>query len=339
MVMAITLTIGFSSYGSTGEKKVSLRGHWKFALGDNAIFSDPHYNDSDWEEIYVPSSWQNEGFKDYNGYAWYRTRVDISFDRKEILYLELGRIDDADEVYVNGHLIGSSGGFPPNYFTAWDIPRTYLIPGEYLNASKENVIAIRVYDEGGEGGILGKNIGVYSYDTYTENGFGLFGNWKFHLLDDMEWSKENFDDSNWENIIAPSTWERQGFRDFDGMAWYRKRFTLPARFKTTDLVLLLGKIDDMDEVFINGEMVGHTGNMEGKWIRGDEWQKPRTYFIPDNLVRAGAENVIAVRVYDKEGNGGIFEGPLTIIPRTEYKQFWKKYHDSNAFSWWSLLDW
>ncbi len=339
MAAVLIITASLSAESSSGEKKVSLRGNWKFALGDNTLFSDPRYNDSHWEEIYVPSAWNNEGFRNYNGYAWYRKKVDISFDPKELLYLELGRIDDSDEVYVNGHLIGSSGGFPPNYFTAYDVPRSYYIPAEYLNESKGNVIAVRVYDEGGEGGILGRNVGIYSYETYAENGFALYGNWKFHLLDNMDWAGENFNDSDWENIIAPSNWERQGFHDYDGFAWYRKRFALPAGFKTNDLVLLLGKIDDMDEVFINGEKVGHTGNIESKWVRGEEWQKPRNYFIPDNLLRSGAENVIAVRVYDHEGNGGIFEGPLTLIPRTEYKQFSKKYHDNNSFSWWSLLDW
>ena len=330
-----------TGYTTGGEKKVSLRGNWKFSLGDNPNFAKPGFNDSDWEKIYVPASWNSEGFRRYSGYAWYRTDFEIEYKDNEPLYLELGRIDDSDEVFINGHLIGSTGGFPPDYFTAFSVNRTYLIPTEYLVRGKKNIIAVRVYDEGGEGGIIGKNtIGIFSYADYYTTGFPLLGNWKFKLFDDPAWSGENFDDSEWENIIVPAYWEDQGFRDYDGFAWYRKKFKLPAAMKTSDLVLLLGRVDDMDEVFINGKRIGGTGNIERKWARNDEYRKPRTYFIPDGLLRTGADNVIAVRVYDQEQKGGIYDGPITIIPSNSYKQFWREYQSENhndGFDWWSFI--
>lgn len=304
-------------------------------------FAKPNCNDSDWERVYVPSSWQTEGFRQYNGYAWYRTTFEIEFTKDELLYLELGRVDDVDEVYVNGRLIGSTGGFPPEYFTAYSVSRTYPIPTEYLIAGKKNVIAVRVYDEGGEGGILGKdNVGIYSYENYYEAGYSLLGNWKFHLFDNELWSREDFNDSEWENITAPSYWEDQGFRNYDGFAWYRKKFVLPNDFKTEDLALLLGRIDDMDEVFVNGQRIGGTGNIERKWARNEEWRKPRTYFIPNNLLRPGKQNLIAIRVYDQEQNGGMYEGPLAIVPQNEFKEFWRNYQNENSgnyFSFWSLF--
>lgn len=341
LLMIFLVFINLTASCTGGDKKVNLRGTWKFSIGDNMSFAKPNYNDADWERIYVPSSWQMEGFRRYNGYAWYRTTFEIEFTKDELLYLELGRVDDADEVYVNGRLVGSTGGFPPEYFTAYSVNRTYQIPTEYLIAGKKNVIAVRVYDEGGEGGILGKNnMGIYSYENYYETGYPLVGNWKFHLMDDAKWSREDFDDSGWENITAPSWWEDQGFRNYDGFAWYRKKFILPQDFKLEDMVLLLGRIDDMDEVFVNGKRIGGTGNIERKWARNEEWRKPRTYFIPDNLLRAGKQNVIAIRVYDQEQNGGIYEGPLVIIPQDEYKDFWRSYQNenhSNYFNFWSLF--
>jgi sialate O-acetylesterase len=323
----------------TGERKVNLKGEWKFALGDNMKFAKPDFNDADWETVYVPAAWQEEGFRRYNGYAWYRTTFEIEFKAGEPLFLHLGKIDDVDEVYINGQLIGSTGGFPPDYFSAWNVNRTYTIPTELLS-QKQNVIAVRVYDEGGAGGIIGRNVGIYSYGSISENGFTLMGNWKFHLFDDPAWSKEDFNDADWEKIVVPAEWEGQGFREYDGFAWYRKRFTLPQKFQANDMVALMGRIDDMDEVFINGERIGGTGNLERQWARDNEWEKMRTYFIPDGLLRPGKENVIAVRVYDQTGRGGIYDGPVTIIPRNEYKEFWKNYQDENySFSWWSLFDW
>ncbi len=323
-----SLLISLEAECQERERRANLQGTWRFNLGDSKKFSKPEYDDSEWEKIVVPSSWQEEGFENYNGYAWYRKTIEIEVESKDILYLELGRIDDADETYFNGHLIGSTGGFPPDYFTAHDYERRYAIPMEYINKGK-NVIAIRVYDEGGEGGIMGSPVGVYNYINYSENSLHLFGKWKFHLFDNPEWSNAEFNDSAWEDIIVPSSWETQGFREYDGFAWYRKTFSLPSNFNGKDLMLLLGKIDDIDEVFINGTHIGVTGNMNKKWADDGEWEKHRTYSIPDDILRPGKDNVIAVRVFDQEGRGGIYEGPITLLPRSEYKQFWRKYRDEN----------
>ncbi len=317
------------------DRRVNLQGYWRFILGDNKKFANPEYDDSDWEKIHVPSSWQEEGFDNYHGYAWYRKAIEIEVESKDILYLELGRIDDVDEVYFNGKLIGTTGGFPPDYFTAYNYGRRYLIPIEHVNKNGKNVIAVRVYDEGGEGGIIGSSVGIYNYPHYSQNSLNLFGKWKFHLFDNPEWSKKNFDDSEWEDIIVPSSWEAQGFREYDGFAWYRKTFELPANFNVNDLMILLGKIDDMDEVFINGTHIGGTGNINKKWAGDNEYNKHRTYTIPDDLLQPGQDNVIAVRVYDQEGAGGIYNGPITLLPRSEYKQFWRKYRDDN----YNFVDW
>lgn len=337
-ILALATVLLIANAAISAERKVNLRGNWKFVLGDNMAFAKPGYDDSKWENMFVPAAWQEEGFREYRGYAWYRRSFEITFTANEPLFIELGRIDDVDEVYINGHLVGTTGGMPPSYYTAYNVKRNYLIPTEYLNSGKANVVAVRVFDEGGEGGILGRDPGIYSYGDVFANGFTLMGAWKFSLADNPDWSKPDFDDSKWENIAVPASWEDQGFRDYDGFGWYRKKFTLPKDFSTKEMVVLLGRIDDMDQVFINGTMVGSTGNIERKWANSNECNVSRTYFIPDDLLRSGATNTIAVRVYDQEGRGGIYDGPITIIKKSEYKDFWKRYKEED-FSWWSLLGW
>jgi hypothetical protein len=339
LILLVSFLVPDAANAQEREKRMSLTGDWKFILGDNMKFARPEYDDADWEEIYVPSSWQEEGFRHYNGYAWYRKTVTIEFDGKDALYLELGKIDDVDEVYLNGHFIGSTGGFPPDYFSAYNYHRRYLLPAEHIKKNGKNVIAVRVYDEGGEGGIVDGSIGIYNYGNYSANSLNLFGKWKFHLFDNAEWSAETLDDSKWEDVIVPSSWESQGFREYDGFAWYRKTFKLPDNFKNDDLVLMLGKIDDMDEVFVNGKFIGGTGNIERKWASNNEYSKYRTYSVPDGLLKPGKNNVIAVRVYDQEQVGGIYEGPITLLPKSEYKQFWKNYRSDNfdVFHWFSYF--
>ena len=60
--------------------------------------------------------------------------------------LELSKIDDDDITYVNGIKIGSTN--------QWDAKRKYTIPAGILKEGK-NVIAVRVVDNGGGGGIYG----------------------------------------------------------------------------------------------------------------------------------------------------------------------------------------
>jgi hypothetical protein len=63
--------------------------------------------------------------------------------------LELGKIDDADETFVNGTKVGQTGDFPPHHVGAREAFRRYALPGDALNWGGENVVAIRTYGGGG----------------------------------------------------------------------------------------------------------------------------------------------------------------------------------------------
>ncbi len=122
----------------------SLEGEWKFSIGDEEKWASIDFNDNDWEEIKVPSAWENEGFHGYNGYAWYRKKFRVPSELKSTgFYLNLGYVDDVDQTFVNGHLIGVSGGFPPEFVTAYSAERKYFVPKEILKDG-ENLIAVRV---------------------------------------------------------------------------------------------------------------------------------------------------------------------------------------------------
>jgi sialate O-acetylesterase len=95
----------------------------------------------------------------------------------------------------------------------------------------------------------------------------------------------------------PVFWEKAGLPDFDGIVWFRRTFDLPASWAGGDLELHLGAIDDDDTTWVNGVQVGATIG----------YDIPRVYRVPAALLKAGA-NVIAVRVLDTGGNGGIWGG-------------------------------
>jgi sialate O-acetylesterase len=61
-------------------------------------------------------------------------------------------------------MIGQLGIFPPHYESAYNAQITYAIPENLLNLKGENVIAIRVYDENGEGGLVSGPL-LIGYDS------------------------------------------------------------------------------------------------------------------------------------------------------------------------------
>lgn len=123
-----------------------------------------------------------------------------------------------------------------------------------------------------------------------------------------QWMAVDFDDSAWEEMTLPQNWDHAGLAEFDGFVWFRTTVEIPAGWSGKALLLELGPIDDMDVTWFNGTRVGGIEELY-------HWQTPRQYTIPEDLVHPGA-NVIAVRIHDTGGLGGIYGKPeqLRIHP-------------------------
>jgi len=113
------------------------------------------------------------------------------------------------------------------------------------------------------------------------------------------WSETGFDDREW--TVAPDglgAWENWGvasLAEFDGMIWYRTTLRLNAEQASQPAVISLGKIDEIDQTWINGQPVGNTSGPA----------TDRFYRLPAKLLHEG-ENVIVVNVLDTYGSGGLF---------------------------------
>ncbi|OOG48314.1 9-O-acetylesterase [Rhodanobacter sp. C06] len=115
----------------------------------------------------------------------------------------------------------------------------------------------------------------------------------------LAWAAEKLDVSDWDSLPVPSDWEPVGYYDMDGVAWYRRQFTLSAAEAAQGVTLGLGRIDDSDQSFVNGHPVGHMDLA---------WNTPRIYKVPAADLHAG-NNSIAVRVDDLGGGGGMAGKP------------------------------
>ncbi len=143
-----------------------LDNQWKFSAGDDTAWISPGFDDSKWVDAQIGKLWESWGFKEYDGFGWYRKQVVISSKFKKAaeknggLTLRLARIDDVDFTYFNGKLIGNTGDVPPNYDCKYDVDRVYSIPAELVNWDKPNTISVRVFDYSGGGGIYGDDISL-----------------------------------------------------------------------------------------------------------------------------------------------------------------------------------
>lgn len=172
----------------------------------------------------------------------------------------------------------------------------------------------------------------------TEDRGNLEGPWLFRtdpsdIGENEGWQAQALRDDNWRALRVPGGWEEQGvtdprpgqpprpkngmpYSDYDGVAWYRLHVAVPAAWAGQDLVLSLGSVDDEDRTFVNGELVGATPDRRPGALPLTEpaVHVLRRYPVPAALVKAGAENVIAIRVVDGGGPGGLPGPTLSLLP-------------------------
>jgi sialate O-acetylesterase len=152
--------------------------------------------------------------------------------------------------------------------------------------------------EEGKDSIAALNKWITSHSTIKLNGRKPENRWLGLDFDDSSCASKNFNDSLWKEMSLPTVWERTEVGNFDGAVWFRKQVTIPSGWRGRNLILSLGPIDDMDETYVNGTIVG-------SHLTEGMWQVPRTYSLPASVVLDSIVQV-AVRVIDYGGGGGIF---------------------------------
>ncbi|GAB3557910.1 sialate O-acetylesterase [Spirosoma fluminis] len=115
-------------------------------LAGTTKWYDVTYVPKGWRPINIPGYWEDQGIKDLNGVVWYRREIEVPTSMVgKPARVFLGRIVDADELYINGKSVGK---------TTYQYPqRRYSVPADVLKAGK-NVFVVRVTNMGGKGGFV-----------------------------------------------------------------------------------------------------------------------------------------------------------------------------------------
>jgi sialate O-acetylesterase len=107
---------------------------------------DVNYIPKGWHTISIPGYWEDQGSKDLNGVVWYRKEINVPASMTGIpARVFLGRIVDADILYINGKQVGN---------TTYQYPqRRYIVPADLLKAGK-NIFVVKVTNTAGKGGFV-----------------------------------------------------------------------------------------------------------------------------------------------------------------------------------------
>jgi sigma-B regulation protein RsbU (phosphoserine phosphatase) len=132
------------------EPVVVLDGSWRFHPGDDPDgklgWDNANFDDSTWPLIRGDKSWNDQGYKNLDGFAWYRTRIEIPAGQQDLaLYIPM--VETSYQVFADGKLLGGEGGMPPHIhpISQRNPPAVYRLPPLANPSARTVVLAIRVW--------------------------------------------------------------------------------------------------------------------------------------------------------------------------------------------------
>lgn len=148
----------------------NLENRDKGLSNDEAPWYNPEVDTSNWFKMQIPTSFNQEGLKNFKGSIWFRKEVDIPASMTgKPGRLCMGRIVDSDTAYINGQKVGNVEYQYP--------PRKYDFSESLLKEGK-NTIVLRVVCNNGEGAFIKDK----PYKLKVENQvIDLKGTWKYKV--------------------------------------------------------------------------------------------------------------------------------------------------------------
>ncbi len=160
-----------------------------------------------------------------------------------------------------------------------------------------------------------------AYDAYQ----ALPMLWRFQIDPRDAGLKEKWQESDgrrimsvWDPIQIGRPWESQTLKsmhpalkkqlaNYDGVGWYGLVFTVNPAWRSSEILLHFGAVDESAVVWVNGRKAG-----ERIYQNPDDWKQPFTISIGDQIDWSKKEQTLVVRVHDSGGQGGIWK-PVALV--------------------------
>ncbi len=149
--------------------KVDITKGWRFhtdptGAGQTEGWASTGFNDSTWQTLDGGMSWEKQGHEGYDGLGWYRKWVTVpDGDADTSLLLVFTGVDDQYDLFVNGSRVAHHGA--PGASVWNSVTSTSIRP--FVKAGGRALIALRVDDWGGDGGMQGEG---FLCDRYPVSG-------------------------------------------------------------------------------------------------------------------------------------------------------------------------
>jgi len=143
IIISIILILAAFTRCSAEGNRLDLSTDWKVKKSSETDnYSKLNIDDLKWESIDLPKIISNERKRSI---FWLRKTFVMPDDFKgKTLALNIGKIWEVDETYINGVRIGANGKWFPDFFSLWNYHRYYLLPENILKYNEQNTIAIKI---------------------------------------------------------------------------------------------------------------------------------------------------------------------------------------------------
>lgn len=197
-------------------------------------------DDADWSTMKIPGYWADGMLGNVNGAVWFRKKITVPANLVgKPGKLWMGRIVDADSVFVNGKFVGTTSYQYP--------PRRYSFGSDVLQAG-ENVIAVRVINNAGRGGFVLDKPYYLAVDSDT---IDLKGEWKYKLGTTMQPLQGE----------PPVRWKPAGL--------YNRMIAPLLNFKIKGVIWYQGESNTRDPQLYEKTFPALITNWRAKWKQGD----------------------------------------------------------------------
>ena len=160
-------------------------GTWLVVLcaDDDAVVTQPA-----WKLVDIPQHWKrnDRNAVSQGGFAWYRCKVEVPESwQEQSIELFVEAVDDAREIFFNGHRIGGLGTFPPEYRSGLGVSLRFPVDQKHVLFGDVNVVSIRVCRIENRGGF-----NVAAPVLFADSkAIRMKGKWETSPGDNADWGK------------------------------------------------------------------------------------------------------------------------------------------------------
>ncbi|WP_127126975.1 sialate O-acetylesterase [Pseudoflavitalea rhizosphaerae] len=234
--------------------------------GDSALYKNAGYDHRKWATMPIPGAWETQpNLSRLDGIVWFRKEIYVrQEDAGKPASFHLGKIDDNEQSFLNGRPLGATRG--------WNTDRVY---NGVLKAGK-NVIAIRVEDTGGGGGIWGDSAELYV--SVNDHRYSLVGNWNYRIQE-VRTNTNSIGPNDYPSLLFNGMVSQFRGMNIKGTIWYQGEANAGRGFEYRHAMPLLisnwrEHFKDPDMPFYFVQLTSYNDN-NGNSNKGSAWAEIR----------------------------------------------------------------